>query len=330
LNNFVSFMRRLSSSTAGRGRLAGIAVALLTAAACVPAPPAPPTRSTTPTTTVADASRATTARLWTTEYLASIGIASRWTGSVASCATGSLSAAYRAAVLRRINYFRVMAGLPAVQLDVTFSAKAGDAALMTAANNALSHDPPVSWLCYTAAGDEAAGHSNLALDVSGPEAIDSYMEDGGAANTAVGHRRWLLHPPTTRMGLGDVPGEANALWVLDGAPGAVVPRDGYVAWPPKGHVPRALVFGRWSFALDGADLARATVSLTRNGKPCAVTVVHRDRPPGTYGHPAVVWEVDVACAPGTGGDVTYRVSVNGVAVGGVTRSYSYTVTAFTP
>jgi uncharacterized protein YkwD len=322
-------MRRLSASTANRGRRAAVAVALLTASACVP-DPTDPTSSTASTTTVADASRASAARLWETEYLPSVGVADKWTGSVASCDSGSVSAAYQAAVLRRVNFFRAMAGLPAVQLDATYSAKAGEAALMMAANNALSHDPPASWLCYTAAGAEGAGNSNLALGVSGPEAIDGYMQDGGTTNSAVGHRRWLLHPAATRMGLGDIPERANALWVVDEAARAVTPRNGYVAWPPKGYVPKPLVFERWSFALDGADLAGATVSLTRNGKACSVTVVHRDRPPGVYGDPAVVWEVGASCGPGTGGDVTYRVTVAGVGVGAVTRSYSYTVTAFTP
>jgi uncharacterized protein YkwD len=325
-------MRRFSSSTANRGRHAAIAVALLTASACVPAP-TELTRSTTSTTTVADASRARAARLWETEYLPSVGVASQWTGSVASCASGSVSAAYQAAVLRRINFFRAMAGLPAVQLDATYSTKAREAALMMAANYALSHDPPASWLCYTAAGAEGAGHSNLALGVSGPEAIDGYMQDGGTANSAVGHRRWLLHPPATRMGLGDIPDQANALWVVGGgagAAGAVTPRDGYVAWPPKGYVPKSMVFQRWSFALDGADLTGAKISLTRNGKACSVTVVHRDGPPGLYGHPAIVWEPGASCGPGTGGDVKYRVTVAGVVVDAVTRSYSYTVTAFTP
>jgi hypothetical protein len=95
-------------------------------------------------------------------------------------------------------------------------------------------------------------------------------------------------------------------------------------------VPRSLIFARWSFALDGADFTGATVSVTRNSRVCAVTVVHQDRPPGMYGDPAVVWDLGASCGPGTGGDVTYRVTVAGVVVGGVTRSYSYTVTAFTP
>ena len=272
-------MRRSSSPLASRGRIARpastIAVALLAAAACVPAPtpPAPPTTSTT---AVVDASRAMAARLWATEYLPSVGAASQWSGSVASCASGSVSAGYQAAVLRRINYFRAMAGLPTVQLDTTLSTKAGQAALMMVANNTLSHDPPSTWLCYTADGAEAAARSNLFLGRSGPEAIDGYIEDAGAANLTAGHRRWLLHPPTARMGMGDIPGQANALWVVGGAGGAVVPRDGYVAWPPKGYVPRSLVFPRWSFALVGADLAAASVSVTRNGRACA-----RDRrPPG--------------------------------------------------
>ena len=322
-------MRRFPSPLASPRRTVGIAVALLAAAACVPAPtpPAPPTTSTT---VAVDASRAMAARLWATEYLPSLGAASQWSGSVASCASGSVTASYRTAVLRRINYFRAMAGLPTVQLDTTLSTKAGEAALMMVANNTLSHDPPVTWLCYTADGAEAASRSNLFLGRSGPEAIDGYIEDEGATNPAAGHRRWLLHPPTARMGMGDIPGQTNALWVVGGAGRAVVPRDGYVAWPPKGYVPRSLVFPRWSFALVGADLGAASVTVTRNGRACPVTVVHRDRPPGTFGDPAVVWDLDSRCFPGTGGDVTYRVSVSGVVVAGVTRSYSYTVTAFTP
>jgi hypothetical protein len=201
---------------------------------------------------------------------------------------------------------------------------------MMVANNALRHDPPASWLCYTVDGAEAAARSNLFLGVSGPEAIDGYIEDGGSSNAAVGHRRWLLHPPTARMGVGDIPGQANALWVIDGAGGSVSARDGFVAWPPKGYVPRSLVFRRWSFALDGADFGAASVSLTRNGQPCVVTVLHRDGPPGAFGDPAMVWDTDARCAPGTGPDVTYRATVTGVVVGGLTRSYSYTVTAFTP
>jgi uncharacterized protein YkwD len=327
--HFSSSMRRFTSPLASRGRAAGIAVALLLAAACVPAP-TPPTPPTTSSTAVVDASRAMAARLWATEYLPSVGASSPWTGSVASCASGAVSAGYQTAVLRRINYFRAMAGLSNVQLDTMLSAKAGEAALMMVANDTLSHDPPVTWLCYTADGAEAASRSNLFLGRSGPEAIDGYIEDGGGTNLAAGHRRWLLHPPTARMGMGDIPGRANALWVVGGAGGAVTPRDGYVAWPPKGYVPKTLVFPRWSFALDGADLVAASVSLTRNGKACPVTVVHRDRPPSMYGDLAMVWDLEPRCLPGTSGDVVYRVTVSGAVVGGMNRSYSYTVTAFTP
>jgi hypothetical protein len=57
-----------------------------------------------------------------------------------------------------------MAGVPAaVQFNSTLSRKAQRAALMMAANAALSHFPPTSWKCYAKDGAEAAASSNLSL-----------------------------------------------------------------------------------------------------------------------------------------------------------------------
>jgi hypothetical protein len=49
-----------------------------------------------------------------TEYPASEGVPSGWNGNHGNCNAGNTSAAFKTAVLRRINFFRSMAGLPPV------------------------------------------------------------------------------------------------------------------------------------------------------------------------------------------------------------------------
>ncbi|MBL9127624.1 MAG: CAP domain-containing protein, partial [Verrucomicrobiales bacterium] len=176
---------------------------------------------------------------YNTVFVSSEGIDEGWTGTYDGCVEGTTTAEFKDAVLRRINYYRAMAGLPAgVVWDAGYSAKAQKAALIMSAQNGLSHFPPATWACYTAEGSEAAANSNIALGNSGPGAIDGYMEDHGAGNKPVGHRRWLLYPQTRVMGTGDVPGgggrrPANAVWVFDGKFGTSRPetREAYVAWP---------------------------------------------------------------------------------------------------
>lgn len=76
-----------------------------------------------------------------------------------------------------INYFRDMVGLRPVALDPALDAQAQQAALIMAANNALSHTPPSSWKCWNQTGSDAAAHSNLHRGVQGAEAIAGYMDD---------------------------------------------------------------------------------------------------------------------------------------------------------
>ena len=98
-----------------------------------------------------------------------------------------------------------MAGLGTVTESAIYSQRNQDAAVMMAAEGSLSHTPVGGWSCYTADGATAAGRSNLALGLSGVGAIDAYMQDFGANNTGVGHRRTMLYPQVQEMGTGDVP-----------------------------------------------------------------------------------------------------------------------------
>jgi len=190
------------------------------------------------------------------------------------CDPGTTSAVFKEAILRRINWYRAMAGLPGdIVLDDELNEKCQAAALIMAAQGALSHFPPADWECYTPAGNEAAGAANLHLS-STPNLdagiVDGYIEDGGQFNASVGHRRWLLYTRQRTMGTGSVSGtfRANAIWVI-GQFGIGPARNH--SWPPAGFVPYQVVYPRWSFSSPNADFSQATVTMTRGGNPISLT-----------------------------------------------------------
>ncbi len=275
-------------------------------------------------------------------YPSSTGVPIDTTANVATCTPGTNSTAFQEAVLRRINWFRAMAGVPAsVTLSSVDSAKNQQAAVMMSANNALSHFPPSTWSCFTADGANAASNSNIALGSDGADSITGYIWDFGANNSEVGHRRWLLYPQTQVMGTGDVPDSgtynaANTTWVFDANLFGPRPttRQPYVAWPPEGYVPYQVIYPQWSFALSNANFSAASVSMTSNGVSVAVAL----QPYLTgYGENTLVWVpmgLDATSAasvfPFSGTDTVYHVTVSNIKVGVSSLSVSYNVTAFDP
>ena len=314
------------------------ALALLAAARPLPAAPSAATLGANVS------SRAAALALFNAEYRGPGAAAPiEWTGQPApSCMIGTTSAAFRAATLQRINYFRAAAGLGPVSLDDTYNLKAQAAALMVQANlEKFDHTMPPGWPCHTPAGQAAALKSNLAKGSNGPDAIDGYMFDYGEGNKDAGHRRWLLYPQTQRMGTGDtatiVRGvmypETNVLWVMDdqiNAPDPVV-RDGFVAWPPQGFAPYQVVYPRWTFSVANANFATATVNVTSGGQPVQAEVESRST---GFGNPTLVWRMAGLGASGSwprpNADTPYEVTISGVQVGGQSRSFSYSVTVFDP
>lgn len=260
-------------------------------------------------------------------YAANLG----WTGSISSGNAGTIGQTYKEDVRRRVNYYRALAGLPA---DIIFSetkaAKCQKGALMMSANNALNHNPPTSWLFYTADGKAAAAASNLALGYYGPAAVDGYMEDPGAGNHIVGHRRWLLYQRAREMATGDIPqngpyNASNVLWVIGDFKAA--PPAKFIAWPNEGHAPAPLLPDRWSLSYPGADFKTASVTMSLNGTNVALTVVSRSD--NGYGENTIVWEP--ASLPATvTADLPYVVNVTGIKGAGVPTSKSYTVRVFNP
>jgi hypothetical protein len=267
-----------------------------------------------------------------TVYQASARHAERmaWTGNVASGVAGTTSAAFKEDVRRRVNYYRALAGLPA---DIVFNplldAKCQASALMTSANNALDHFPPPTWLFYSQIGAEAAAASNLSISNHGPDAVDAYMVDDGAFNTPVGHRRWLLYPPSQEMATGDIPPSSshpssNSLWVI-GNPGNRVARE-FSAWPNEGYIPQVLVPARWSLSHPDAWFGSAAVTMTRNGVPMPVTVVSRT---DNFADNTLVWEPSGLNLPSRA-DTVFEITVSGISGSALPPTVTYTVTSFDP
>ena len=250
-----------------------------------------------------------------------------FTGNVDTCTAGTTSQAYRDSVLQRVNWYRRMAGMGTVTENATFSSHNQQSAVMMAAEGSLSHGPGESWACYTADGATAAGKSNLALGLAGVDAIDAYMQDFGAGNTKVGHRRTILYPQVQEMGTGDVPHgssswASNTLYVFDAnlwndRPNVREARD-FVAWPPSGYVPAETVWGRWSFSLARADFSSAAVTVTGPNGPMQVEILERVQSSGLIApEAAIVFAVggdtnsSVFATP-TNGDECYAVTISGV------------------
>ena len=293
--------------------------------------------------TVDTSSREASRVFYNTIYASSMGVPQGWTGNVAQGIAGSNSPLFDEAVMRRINYFRAMAGIPAaVALDAVYSAKAQKAALMMSANRQLNHFPPSTWTFYTDEGAEAARNSNLALGYTGPAAIDGLIFDTGSNNAPVGHRRWFLYPQTQLMGTGNIPGdqgypESDATWVIDSKYGTTRPltRDDYVAWPPPGFVPYSLVPARWSLSFPAANWSSTTVTITRDGVNIPTQIESRQ---SGFGENTLVWipgdlNPNLGTAtpfPAPAVDSTNVVVVGPVIINGVSRTFTYNVVLFDP
>lgn len=261
-------------------------------------------------------------------YMASEGIDANWTGEVENCIHGTTDQAFREAILRRINYYRAMAGLPGdITFDDTWHIKCQKGALVTIAELNLTdpHHPQPGWKCYTPDGADACGASNLAMGSFGPASIDGYMKDPGPYNGPVGHRRWVLFPPRKIMATGDTTAQngyyygSNCLWVFGPTGERPNTPDGY-SWPPSGYVPYQLAYPRWSFSFPNADFSQATVTMTHQGADVSLAM---ETYQAGYGDNTIVWKPEglPTTAPET--DLLYHVTINQVKTGDVTTSFEY-------
>jgi hypothetical protein len=273
--------------------------------------------------------RAAVRRAYRTQYLTSVRVRPRWTGSVGACRIGTTSRAYRAATLRLVNYFRGLAGLRAVVFAPALTRRSQAAALMMDAANALSHSPDRRWPCYSRAGRQGASRSALCLGCAGASVIEGYVADPGAGNAAVGHRQWILFPPQTTMGVGST-GQADSLYVLD--QGSWVRPAGpprWVRWPPAGFVPRRHIYPRFSFSRANVDFRRATARVYLDGTQLPSRVVTRN---GNYGDRVMVIEVNLKRlrAGKVDRDRRLRVVVRGLRINGRRASHTWRTIVISP
>lgn len=285
--------------------------------------------ATTPALAQGASDRAEVQRGFLEEVVPALETPIEWAGDADTCRAGAPSAAAQSATLTALNYVRRLAGLDPVSFDAALSAKAQEAALMMHANDALEHDPPRSWRCWTEGGAEAAGSSNIALGAAGAEAILLYMEDPGEGNTAVGHRRWILRPETATMGSGSTAG-ANALWVFGAdAPAAFEPQ--WMPWPVAGYFPSLLEpAGRWSLSASDESVSFAGATVTVTGPGGTVLPVHAYPEETGYGPNTLVWEVSGIAIPRDGDPNVYQVVVSGITTPSGPLTYGYDVQLFSP
>jgi len=105
-------------------------------------------------------------------------------------------------------------------------------------------------------------------------------------------------------------------------------RDGFVAWPPSGYVPAALVYNRWSFMLEEANFEDAIVSVRLGESALPVQME-----PGAQGYcentlvwiPTIPWDT-------LDSSQEHRVDVTiaNVLVDGQRRDFAYDVRIFFP
>jgi uncharacterized protein YkwD len=235
-----------------------------------------------------------------------------WSGNVASCTVGDISADGRANALKIINLYRWLADLPAVVTDPMRDAQAQACSLMMEAEGSLSHEPGTDWACYSEQGADGASSSNISGG-PGVSSIDAYMLDNGNATT-IGHRRWTLSNSLGPIGLGSTgPGGSSCFQNLSGTGRAGKP---WMAWPAPGIIPlQAFGTGRgtidttgWTIQSDSIMLAGAAITVTAGGTNMPVTVTQLS---GGYGSRYALRFNPMGWTTMAG--QTYAVSVTGIS-----------------
>ncbi len=194
-----------------------------------------------------------------------------WSGNSSTCDISDIDAEARERVLRQVNLYRALAGLPAFELDEAFNQLAQSCSVLMDANATIDHFPPDSWACFSDEGAKGASESNLAT-APAVFAVDLYMEDTGNAST-MGHRRWIL-----QNGLGPIGvGSTNAFSCLHVLGSTSVDPVAWTAWPPPGAMPSAALFTiesvAWSFHTHiHSSLADAEVTVRAGAEELEVEV----------------------------------------------------------
>jgi uncharacterized protein YkwD len=236
------------------------------------------------------------------------------------CDAGTLSAGGHADTLKRINLFRWLSGLGPTTVNTALDTQQQQCANMESwwdfTSPASPHSPPTTAKCYTAAAATGAGSSNLAWGMGPAASIDQFVQDNGNAST-MGHRRWIVNPPLSGVGLGyweggGTYGRAMCMSVFGTA--GTGPNPPFVAVPNQGYVPVQVAAWTWTFSSAKGGTANAMIAMTRVGDSTSMPVTRMTLQQG-FGQPAISWK-PMGWTPAAG--ETYRVTVSGLTGGDVT------------
>lgn len=127
---------------------------------------------------------------------------------ISTCNAGELTDAVRHEVIETLNKIRFLSDLGPVQYNYFYDNEVKQAALIMAANENVSHEPPNNWRCYSTIAADGAGSSNIGYgyqirsdhqfslykNVPNGDLIAWLTDVDNVAANNVGHRRWLLSP----------------------------------------------------------------------------------------------------------------------------------------
>lgn len=277
-------------------------------------------------------SRSAVSNAYKTKWIPTTTVKSGWTGSVATCDPGTQTPDSLAKGLDGINFYRGLNGLDSVTLTDAQNQKAQAAALIMEANSTLTHYPTSDMKCYTELGKSGAGTSNLLYySPSIPSMgsiVELYMDDPGASNTYVGHRRWILNPTTTTMGFGTTT-TSNAINVIGGGYSETRAKPTFMAVPNAGFSPQQLEpNGRWSLSSSSWDVRFTNATVTVKDAAGVALPVTKHPVGNGYGPNTLAFEVaGVKTATGSATS-DYTVTVSNIDNNGTPMTHTYTTKLF--
>jgi hypothetical protein len=196
---------------------------------------------------------------------------------------------------RRINFFRMMNRLPQIKITNDKKEETQAAAFICWKNNALNHEPPVSWKCYSKKAADGCSHSCLGMSNfeyhKATAFIDGWIADRGNSNYFVGHRRWLLSSRATKFCFGATSSSEALYCGLDQRNDTI--KNQFIAYPWSGCVPYHLIFCKWSFAIPeihNADFNN--VKVTVKGKKGNLYPVDMLKRVDGYPDGTIVWKIE--------------------------------------
>lgn len=177
-------------------------------------------------------------------------------GSTDMCDPGTVSEGAHANAVKRTNLYRWLAGLGPVTEDPSRRPVEQACAVVQFGMGSLSHTPAETVPCYSAAGAQGAGSSNLAQAGGGlARSVDLYVGDGGV--DSLGHRRWVLNPSMVSTTFGYKP-PFSCMYAFSS--GQNTPAD-LQAWPPPGYQPADAASGVWSFRMQSKSFVADTTTV---------------------------------------------------------------------